>query len=196
MLLATDCVTINISGVAHGGVAEALGDGGEVHAVGQQQARVAVSQDVERGALGRPAFGRALPQSTKPNSASGVNHLGWRKSNPGRCGRRRRIGGGTHSGGVGAPQAQPAWNGGFVWQSDRSMKMSVPLISDHRSANTSPRRAPSEAHVSRNAGKHHGLRAHWIKRSCSAGRRAIPVRFFTLGRSLWVTGYSRPTSAS
>ena len=27
-----------------------------------------------------------------------------------------------------------------------------------------------------------------IRRSCSAGRRAIPARFLTLGRSLWVTG--------
>jgi hypothetical protein len=34
-----------LSRCAHGGVAEARGDGREVRAVGQQEARVAVSQD-------------------------------------------------------------------------------------------------------------------------------------------------------
>ena len=42
MILAADCVRVNVGSRAHGGVSEALGDGREVHAVGQQEARVAV----------------------------------------------------------------------------------------------------------------------------------------------------------
>src|ERR1039457_6945233 len=68
------------------------------------------------------------------------------------------------------------------------MKTIMPLTSDHRRANTSPRRAPVAAATSRNTGRHHGPVAHWVKRSCSDGSSAIPMRFFTLGRSLWVTG--------
>jgi hypothetical protein len=45
-------VTINIGSGANGGVAQARGDGREVHSVGQQEARVAVSQDMQRGAFG------------------------------------------------------------------------------------------------------------------------------------------------
>jgi hypothetical protein len=53
-VLTADGVRVNVGGRAHGGVAEALGDGREVHAVSQQEARVAVSQDVKRGSLGQP----------------------------------------------------------------------------------------------------------------------------------------------
>src|SRR5258708_37835207 len=65
----------------------------------------------------------------------------------------------------------------------------MPLPSDHRRANTSPRRAPVAAATSRNTGRHHGPVPHWVKRSCSDGSSAIPMRFLTFGRSLWVTGF-------
>src|SRR5580693_4501095 len=64
-----------------------------------------------------------------------------------------------------------------------------PLRSDHRRAKTSPRRAPLAAATSRNTGRHHGPVAHWVRRSCSDGSSAIPMRFLTFGRSLWVTGF-------
>src|SRR5436190_22992289 len=64
----------------------------------------------------------------------------------------------------------------------------MPLRSDHRRAKISPRRAPVAAAISRNAGRHHGPVAHWVRRSCSDGSSAIPMRFLTFGRSLWVTG--------
>lgn len=47
MVLAADGVRIDVGGSAHGRVAEAFGDGREVYAVGQQEARVAVSEDVK-----------------------------------------------------------------------------------------------------------------------------------------------------
>src|ERR1039457_2458080 len=68
------------------------------------------------------------------------------------------------------------------------MKTIMPLTSDHRRANTSPRRAPVAAATSRNTGRHHGPVAHWVRRYCSDGSSAIPIRFLTLGRSLWVAG--------
>src|SRR5580693_5788492 len=64
-----------------------------------------------------------------------------------------------------------------------------PLRSDHRRAKTSPRRAPLAAATSRNTERHHGPVAHWVRRSCSDGSSAIPMRFLTFGRSLWVTGF-------
>src|SRR6266849_6019545 len=69
------------------------------------------------------------------------------------------------------------------------MKTIMPLTSDHRRARTSPRRAPVAAAISRNTGRHHGPVAHWVRRSCSDGSKAIPMRFRTFGRSLWVTGF-------
>jgi hypothetical protein len=58
VVLAADGVRVNVGSCAYGRVAEPLGHGREVHAVGQQEARMAVSQDVERCSLGqaqRPA---------------------------------------------------------------------------------------------------------------------------------------------
>src|ERR1035437_487264 len=69
------------------------------------------------------------------------------------------------------------------------MKTTMPLTSDHRIASTSPRRAPVATDISRNAGRHHGPLAHWVRRSCSDGSSASTMRFLTLGRSLWVTGF-------
>src|SRR5580704_18224128 len=69
------------------------------------------------------------------------------------------------------------------------MRITVPLTSAQRIASTSPRRAPVAADISRKVERHHGPLAHWVRRSCSDGSRAIPMRFFTLGRSLWVTGF-------
>jgi hypothetical protein len=54
VVLAADRVAVDVGGCAHGGVAEARGDGRKVHAVGQQEAGVAVAQDVEEAPLGRP----------------------------------------------------------------------------------------------------------------------------------------------
>src|SRR5579872_1824351 len=65
----------------------------------------------------------------------------------------------------------------------------MPLTSDHRRAKTSPRRAPVAAATSKNTGRHRGPVAHLVRRSCSDGSNAIPMRFLTLGRSLWVTGF-------
>jgi hypothetical protein len=43
LVLAAERVAVDVVGRVYGGMAEALGDGREVHAVGQQEARVAVS---------------------------------------------------------------------------------------------------------------------------------------------------------
>src|SRR5258706_5828479 len=69
------------------------------------------------------------------------------------------------------------------------MKRTMPLTSAHRRAKTSPRGARVAAATSRNTGRHHGPDAHWVRRSCSDGSSAIPMRFLTFGRSLWVTGF-------
>src|ERR1017187_2234642 len=64
LVLAADRVGVNFCGRAHVGVAHARGDGHDVHAPGQQEARVAVSQDVERGSLGK------LQHPAKPGDRS------------------------------------------------------------------------------------------------------------------------------
>src|SRR5258706_15305547 len=69
------------------------------------------------------------------------------------------------------------------------MKRTMPLTSAHRRAKTSPRGARVAAATSRNTGRQHGPVALWVSRSCSDGSSAIPMRFLTFGRSLWVTGF-------
>lgn len=61
-------------------------------------------------------------------------------------------------------------------------------MSDHRNANTSPRRHPVAEAISRNVPRHHGPTAHSTMWSCSDGSSASPTRFFIFGRSLCVTG--------
>src|ERR1017187_4527046 len=51
VVLAADRVAVDVGGRAYRRVSEAGGDGCEVHAVSQQEARMAVSQDVERCSL-------------------------------------------------------------------------------------------------------------------------------------------------
>src|ERR1035437_1904013 len=76
----------------------------------------------------------------------------------------------------------------LVWQSDRSTKAAPSRMSDHRNANTSPRRHPAAEAISRNVPRHHGPTAHPTIRSCSDGSSASPACFFIFGRSLCVTG--------
>src|ERR1035437_5253979 len=77
-----------------------------------------------------------------------------------------------------------------VCESDRSTKAAPSRMSVHRNAKTSPRRHPVAVAISRNVPRHHGPTAHSTMWSCSAGSSASPARFFTFGRSLWVTGFT------
>ena len=54
VVLAANGVRVNVGGRPHGRVAEARGDGREVHAVGQQEARPA-NRDVDRCVLAGPS---------------------------------------------------------------------------------------------------------------------------------------------
>ena len=98
VVLAPDGVRVNGRSRAHGGVSQARGGGSEVHAVGQQQARVAVPQQVERCTLlfpegAQPVFCcpalTELPQIEKPPRPAPAVRLPLCASRRPRTGARR-----------------------------------------------------------------------------------------------------------
>jgi hypothetical protein len=83
VVLAPDRVAVDIGGRSYRRVAEARGDGREVHAVGQQEARMAVSQDVQRRALGQArAIDLAHPVCTEGREDLIRTEPGWHSPSP------------------------------------------------------------------------------------------------------------------
>lgn len=82
----------------------------------------------------------------------------------------------------------------LVWVSERVITNSLPpLMSDQRSAMTSPRLAPVAAATSSNVARHQGPVAESISCICSVGNKAVPSCFFGIGGSLFGTGLT-PTN--
>jgi len=185
-------VRVDFSSHPDRGVPQALGYRGKVHSLRQQMTAMAVAQRVQAGALGQ-----LQPAGEQRDRRGNRIGLQWRAIRVRED--QVEVGSVIRTELLAEPVLALAvrlecdqrscrytdrpWPLRFVplnsstclvCVSDRVMMARPSWMSDQRRASTSPRRAPVAADISRNIGRHQGLVADLIRRSCCAGVSAIP----------------------